>query len=155
MLSVTGRSQEAIAEGAGPVELDPRSRIITALNGYHLQLARRDDEAIGRLKKTVELDSSFWIAHQFLGMAYIEKKMYPEAIAEFSQAVKLSGGNSEPLALNGYASVLSGDTAKGRAVLQELKSLESQRYLPPSNLALLSYALAQKDQACSCLEKRI
>jgi TolB-like protein/class 3 adenylate cyclase/Tfp pilus assembly protein PilF len=153
MLSVTGRSQEAITEGARAVELDPLSLIINALNGYHLHLARRDDEAIARLKKTVELDSNFWIAHQFLGMAYIEKKMYPEAISEFSQAVKLSGGNSEPLALNGYASVLSGDTAKGRAVLQELKSLESQRYVPPSNLALLSYVLGEKDEAFSWLEK--
>jgi TolB-like protein/class 3 adenylate cyclase/Flp pilus assembly protein TadD len=153
MLSVTGRSDEAIAEGAHAVELDPLSLIINALNGYHLHLARRDDEAIARLKKTVELDSNFWIAHQFLGMAYIEKKMYPEAISEFSQAVKLSGGNSEPLALNGYASVLSGDTAKGRAVLQELKSLESQRYVPPSNLALLSYVLGEKDEAFSWLEK--
>ena len=153
MLSVTGRSQEAIAEGVRAVELDPLSLIINALNGYHLHLARRDDEAIARLKKTVELDSNFWIAHQFLGMAYVEKKMYPEAISEFSQAVKLSGGNSEPLALNGYASVLSGDTAKGRAVLQELKSLESQRYVPPSNLALLSYVLGEKDEAFSWLEK--
>jgi len=153
MLSVTGRFQEAIAEGSRAVELDPLSLIINALNGYHLHLARRDDEAIARLKKTLELDSSFWIAHQFLGMAYIEKKMYPEAISEFSQAVKLSGGNSEPLALNGYASVLSGDTAKGRAVLKELKSLESQRYVPPSNLALLSYVLGEKDEAFSWLEK--
>jgi TolB-like protein/tetratricopeptide (TPR) repeat protein/class 3 adenylate cyclase len=153
MLSVTGRSQEAIAEGSRAVELDPLSLIINALNGYHLHLARRDDEAIARLKKTLELDSSFWIAHQFLGMAYIEKKMYPEAISEFSQAVKLSGGNSEPLALNGYAWVLSGDTAKGRAVLKELKSLESQRYVPPSNLALLSYVLGEKDEAFSWLEK--
>jgi TolB-like protein/class 3 adenylate cyclase len=153
MLSVTGRSQEAIAEGARAVELDPLSLIINALNGYHLHLARRDDEAIARLKKTLELDSSFWIAHQFLGMAYIEKKMYPEAIAEFSQAVKLSGGNSEPLALNGYALVLFGDVAKARAVLEELKSLSSQRYLPPSNLALLSYVLGEKDEAFNWLEK--
>ena len=153
MLSVTGRFQEAIAEGARAVELDPLSLIINALNGYHLHLARRDDEAIARLKKTVELDSSFWIAHQFLGIAYMEKKMYPEAIAEFNQAVKLSGGNSEPLALNGYVSVLSGDAAKGRAVLKELKSLERQRYVPPSNLALLSYVLGEKDEAFSWLEK--
>ena len=86
-------------------------------------------------------------------MAYIEKKMYPEAIAEFSQAVKLSGGNSEPLALNGYVSVLSGDAAKGRAVLKELKSLERRRYVPPSNLALLSYVLGEQDEAFSWLEK--
>jgi len=153
MLSVTGRSQEAIAEGARAVELDPLSLIINALDGYHLHLARRDDEAIARLKKTLELDSNFWIAHQFLGMAYIEKKMYPEAISEFSQAVKLSGGNSEPQALNGYASVLSGDAAKGRAVLKELKSLESERYVPPSNIALLSYVLGEKDEAFRWLEK--
>jgi len=153
MLSVTGRSHEAIAEGARAVELDPLSLIINALNGYHLHLARRDDEAIARLKKTLELDSNFWIAHQFLGMAYIEKKMYPEAISEFSQAVKLSGGNSEPQALNGYASVLSGDAAKGRAVLKELKSLESERYVPPSNIALLSYVLGEKDEAFRWLEK--
>ena len=76
-----------------------------------------------------------------------------EAIAEFTKARQLSGGNSESIGSIGYVEALAGDKEKARAVLEELKALSQQRYIPPSNIGLVYCGLGDKDEALSCLEK--
>lgn len=83
----------------------------------------------------------------------IEKAKYSEAIQEFTKAGKLSGGNSEPLSMTGYAWAKAGDLARARAALQELKSLSVQRYVPASHIAMLSGVLQEKDEAMTWLEQ--
>ena len=153
LLSVTGRHQEAITEGTRAQELDPLSLIINTLHGSFLYYARRDDEASARLQKTIELDPNFWLARVVLGKVYISKGKYPEAITEFSKATELSGGNSEPLSMAGCTWAMAGDPAKARAVLKELKSLSSQRYVPAPNVALLCSMLEERNEAFVWLEK--
>ncbi len=152
-LSFTGRHQEAIMEGTRAQELDPLSLAINTLHGSCLYQARRNDEAITRLQKTIDLDPNFWLAHFVLGKVYISKGKYPEAITEFSKATELSGGNSEPISMTGCAWAMAGDPAKARAVLKELKSLSSQRYVPGTSLAALCYAVGEKDEAFTWLEQ--
>jgi len=153
LLSYRGLHQEAISEAARARELDPLSSIINTLNGSVLLYARRDDEASMTLQKTLELDPNFWIAHYFFGKTYLAKQKYSDAIAEFSMARELSGGNSLAIAMTGYGWALAGDLAKARAVLTELKSLSGERYIPPSNVAMLCFALGEKDEAFIWLEK--
>jgi TolB-like protein/Flp pilus assembly protein TadD len=153
LLSYRGLHQEAISEAARARELDPLSSIINTLNGSVLLYARREDEASMTLQKTLELDPNFWIAHYFFGKTYLAKKQYSDAIAEFSKARELSGGNSLAIGMIGYGWALAGDLAKARAVLTELKSLSSQRYVPPSNVAVLCFALGEKDEGFIWLEK--
>ena len=153
VLSTTGRHQEAITEGTRAQQLDPLSLIINTLDGEYLYWARRNDEAITRLQKTIELDPNFWLADFLLGKIYFNKGKYPEAIAEFSKARELSGGNSEPTSMTGYAWAMAGDPTKARAVLKELKSLSSQRYVPGTSLAALCYAVGEKDDAFTWLEQ--
>ena len=153
LLSVTGRHQEAITEGTRAQELDPLSLLINTLHGSFLYYARRDDEASARLQKTIELDPNFWLARVVLGKVYISKGKYPEAITEFSKATELSGGNSEPLSMAGCTWAMAGDPAKARAVLKELKSFSSQRYVPAPNVALLCSMLEERNEAFVWLEK--
>ncbi len=153
LLSVTGRHQEAITEGTRAQEFDPLSLLINTLHGSFLYYARRDDEASARLQKTIELDPNFWLARVVLGKVYISKGKYPEAITEFSKATELSGGNSEPLSMAGCTWAMAGDPAKARAVLKELKSLSSQRYVPAPNVALLCSMLEERNEAFAWLEK--
>src|SRR5207302_6582856 len=54
-LAALGRFDEAIAEGARAVELDPVSVSINTSLGVTFYYARRYDRAIEQLKKTVEL----------------------------------------------------------------------------------------------------
>jgi TolB-like protein/class 3 adenylate cyclase/Tfp pilus assembly protein PilF len=153
ILSHFGHDQQAIAEATRARELDPLSLIINSLLAQYLYSARRYDEAILTLQKTLELDSNFWIAHLFLGEVYLQKRHFPEALVELNKAKELSGGNAEAISMIGYAWVLSGESAKAGAVLKELKVAASQRYIPPSHLAMLSYVLGQQDEAFAWLEK--
>jgi TolB-like protein/class 3 adenylate cyclase/Tfp pilus assembly protein PilF len=153
LLSATGRHEEAITEGRRAGELDPLSLIINTLNGSVFYHARRYEEATARLQKTLELDPNFWIAHLFLGKTNIEKRNYPDAIAELNKAKESSGGNSEAVSALGCAWAGAGDSAKGRTILKELKSQASQRYVPPTNVAVLCYVLGEKDEAFTWLEK--
>jgi tetratricopeptide (TPR) repeat protein len=127
--------------------------IINAREGAVLYFAKRNDEARERLQKTLELDPNFWIAHLFLGHVYLEKKNYPEAIAEFTKARDFSRGNAQAISMIGYVSALAGDAAKARAILDELKSRSLQQYVPPCNIAVVYLALAERDEAFAWLEK--
>ena len=153
LLSHLGRHEEAITEGVRARELDPLSLIINTLNGSNLYQARRYDEADASLRKTLEMDPNFWIAHLFLGKTYLSKKEYPEAIAEFTKAREISGGNSEAISMAGCVWAIAGDAAKARAVLNELKALANERYVPSTNLAALYCALGEKDEAIAWLDK--
>jgi serine/threonine-protein kinase len=153
LLSNLGRHQEAIAEGARARELEPVSLLTNNLEGAALYYAGRNDEARERLQKTVELDPNFWIAHLYLGHVYLEKKNYPEALAEFTKARDFSRGNSQTVSMIGYVSALAGDATKARAMLDELKSRSAHQYVPRYNIAVVHLALAEQDEAFAWLEK--
>jgi TolB-like protein/Flp pilus assembly protein TadD len=153
VFSDLGRHDEAIVEGARAVELDPVFFLFGAIDGMFLHHARRDDEAIVRLERTLQLDPTFWITHLILGEVYIQQRKYPEAIAAFIKARDLSHGNSEAIASIGYAAALAGDKAKARAVLDELKGLSVQHYIPPFNVAMVYTGLGDQNEALSWLEK--
>ena len=153
VLSDLGRHKEAIAEVARARELEPVFLLVRALEGMFLLNAGHDDEALAKLQKALELDPNFWITHLNLGKVYIQQRKYPEAIAEFTKAKELSHGNSEAIASVGYAAALAGDKAKARAVLDELKVLSGQHYIPPCNVALVYNGLGEQSEALTGLEK--
>ena len=76
-----------------------------------------------------------------------------EAIAEFTKARQLSGGNSESIGSIGYVEALAGDKEKARALLEELKALSTQRYIPPANVGLVYNGLGNQNEALSSLER--
>jgi TolB-like protein/Flp pilus assembly protein TadD len=153
VLSDQGHHQEAIAEIAHARELDPVFLLIRAIEGMILHHAGRNEEALTRLQKTLELDPNFWATHLFLGKVYTQQRKYAEAIAEFTKARELSNGNSEAIGSIGYVEALAGHKDKARAVLEELKALSNQRYIPPSNVGLVYNGLDDQNEALSCLEK--
>jgi TolB-like protein/class 3 adenylate cyclase/Flp pilus assembly protein TadD len=153
LLSDLGRHDEAVADGMRAVELDPLFFLYRAIGALFLHHAGRNEEARVQLEKTFELDPNFWIAHLTLGKVYTQQRKYPEAIAEFEKAKEFSRGNSEAIASIGYVAALAGDDAKARAVLDELKTLSNQHYIPPVNIALVYNGLGVQDEALAQLER--
>ena len=153
VLSDLGRHKEAIAEVARAKELDPVFLLVRALAGMFFHHARRDAEASASLQSALELDPNFWITHLTLGKVYLQQRKYPEAISEFTKAKELSHGNSEAIGSIGYVNALMGDKAKAQAVLEELKTLSNQHYIPPVNIALVYNGLGDRDEALSLLER--
>ena len=146
-LSSLGRQGEAVTEIRRAQSLDPLSLPINASVVYVLYLGRQYDEAIEAGKKTLEMDAVFPLTHQRLGLAYVQKKMYKEAIAEFQQAANNS--NRAPLAITslGHAFAASGNQVEAQRVLAELKDLSQGRYVSPYGIAMIYTALGDKEQA--------
>jgi TolB-like protein/Flp pilus assembly protein TadD len=153
VLSDLGRHDEAIAEMAKARSLDPVFLLYAALEGMFLHHAGRNDEASAKLQKVIELEPNFWVTHLVLGRVYLQQRKYPEAIIEFGKGRDLSRGNSEAIASIGYAEALAGEKTKARGVLDELKVLSGQRYIPPHNIALVCSALGDQNEALAQLEK--
>ena len=86
--------EKAIAEGERAVELDPNGAQVLGLLGTTLNHAGRPDEAITYLKQGIRLNPfpAFWyFAH--LGLCYLQKGQYEEALAEMRRALLCSPSN--------------------------------------------------------------
>jgi tetratricopeptide (TPR) repeat protein len=150
-----GQFEKAIAEVKHALELDPLSIVINADVGTILTNARRYDQAIEQLRKTVEMDPGFYYAHWTLGNALELKGLTEEAIAEYKEAIAL---NDDPLprALLGHLYAKIGRKNEALAILEQLRELRAsskQRYVSPYNLALVHIGLGQKDEAIQLLEE--
>ena len=152
-LASLGKQAEATKEIRRAQELDPLSLPINCSVVYVLYFGRQYDEAIAVGKKTLEMDPTFALAHQRLGMAYVEKKMYAEAIAEFKQAA--SNSNDAPLAIVslGHAYAMSGNNKEAIRVLAELKDMSQRRYVSAYSVATIYAGLGEKEQAFQWLQK--
>src|SRR5262249_44657510 len=115
--------------------------------------ARNYDRAIELYRKTIELDRNFIQAHIWLGEAYVQKALYPEAVAELQDAVALSGENHSVLAALGHAYAVSGKRAEALQTLNRLRELSKQTYVSPFGVASIYAGLGQKDQTFEWLEK--
>jgi tetratricopeptide (TPR) repeat protein len=90
---VSGKTEEALAELKRLRDLDPLSLsiAITSVNPllFAPTHARQYDRAIAECQKIIALDPKFTPAHYVLGMAYEQKRMFANAIAEFEKAREL------------------------------------------------------------------
>ncbi len=152
-LAEAGRPDEAIAQFQRAQELDPLSLIISSAIGWQYYTVRKYDQAIAQLQKTLEMDPDFPRGHWFLGQAYVQKAMFEEAITEFQKAIAITGGKPEHIAALGHAYAASGKRHEAEKLLDELKELSKQKYIPSYALAVIHVGLGEKEQAFAWLEK--
>ena len=151
-LSRTGRHDEALAEMKRAAELDPLSLIIRSDLAESYLFARRYDQGIEQLLKTIEMDQTFQYAHWQLGMVYEMKGSFPEAIAEYLKARQLYD-DPYVLGLLGHAYAMSGKRDEALKTLNQLKDVASRRYVPLYTFAMIYAGLGEKDEAFQWLEK--
>ena len=120
--------------------------IINADLGWVYFNARRYDEAEAQARKTLEMDSRFYVAHYYLGEAFQFKGKLADAIAEFQKAFDL---NNDPysLAMLGQAYARQGKTDEARKILARLREQAKSRYVSPYAFAVVLTALGEKARA--------
>ncbi|HJQ69578.1 MAG TPA: tetratricopeptide repeat protein [Blastocatellia bacterium] len=148
-----GRFEEAKEGIKRAQELDPTSLILSSVEGWIYYVARDYDRAIAVSRVAVETEASFYPAHFWLGQAYEKKGLYREAIASYEEAVSLSGGSPEALASLGHAYAASGESAKAKKILDQLRALSKLRYISPYFTALIYEGLGEKGRAIEFLQK--
>ena len=152
-LAAMGRHAEAIAEEERAQEIDPLSLIISKNVGTILYYAGHLDQSIEHYRKTLELEPNFARTHIYLGLAYERKGMFEEAIAEYQQALWISGGGSVLSALLGHAQALSGNRAEANKIIVKLKEQSERQYVPAFNIALIYAGLGENDLAFEWLDR--
>ena len=151
-LAMVGEFDRAIAEGMRAVELDPLSLIINADLGQNFLLARRYDEAIDQLRKTLAMDPRFYYARWSFGEALQLNGQLREAMAEYEKAAEIT---DDPIVLamlaQGYAK--TDQHEKARDLLSQLELLAAHRHVGPFTFALIHLGLGDKEKAIDELER--
>jgi serine/threonine-protein kinase len=150
-LLLTGRIDESVSEIKQAQELDPLSPIINTQLGWILTSARRYDEAITQLQRTIEMAPRFAPAHADLGIAYDAKGDHAEALEAFQKANEIDRTpDRDAWIARQYA--LSGQTARAREMLGPLRGLAAQSRVSPATLALVFIALGEYEEAFKLME---
>ena len=158
-----GKFSLAKAEIEEAHNLDPLSPIISANSGLYSYYEHNYDDAIAKYKTTLHSDPDFWVARHYLALAYVQKGMHQEAIAELRKLIKApeSGpipdkvveAESEASASLGFAYGLAGKQAEARAILDQLDALSKRRYVSPLYFAIVYAGLKENDKAIEYLNK--
>jgi DNA-binding winged helix-turn-helix (wHTH) protein/TolB-like protein/tetratricopeptide (TPR) repeat protein len=146
-LAFMGRPEEASRESKRAQEIDPLSPWTNA--GFISFLARRYDEGIAESQKALELDPQFAAAHMVIGLSYVQKKNYEQAIAELQKAQD----NPDSRALLAYAYGVAGKRNEARQLLEELQHVAKEKYVSPFPVAATYVGLGETDKAFEMLEK--
>jgi len=152
-LMVQGHADDSIAEIELARKEDPLSIIIRTDAVDMLCAAGRFDEAIAQAHEALELDPNFRISRYFLGVAYIGKKMYPEALIEYQRGLAIDGHDEWSRVGLGRVYALLHDRANAEKIVQQLLQDSRGRSDLALELAGIYAALDEKDQAFAWLDK--
>ena len=150
LLAANGRFEESLAQVRAARDLDPLSLAAYSNVGRLLYLARHYDEAIVELRNTTELYPNAAYPRIYLGLAYEQKKMNREAVAEFEKAdnllnVKYSIGQAQIHAQ-------AGRRREAVEILQHLDGPQGSRE-DPFLLAGVWAALGDREKAFALLDQ--
>jgi TolB-like protein/Tfp pilus assembly protein PilF len=153
LTAAAGRTDEAVAETARALELEPVSLINNALHVTSLINARRYDEALVQARKAYELDHDFPLARHWLGMALSATGKYDEAIALGREVPPDSPILPIGLFIRGYAHARAGDRAAAERLVVQMNEAARTHYVRPYYIACIWAALGEKDKAFAELER--
>lgn len=148
-LTHMGRFEEAYATIQQAGKLDPLSPIINSVAGWVLFYARRYDEAIAQLTKTLEMHPDFLPAHIDLARSYEAKEMWEEARAHYAKAL---GGPPRHFWVTDDRILSDGDSHDG-SVLKEIEEMAQRGEVWPYQAARFYIARGDHRRALAWLEK--
>jgi TolB-like protein/Tfp pilus assembly protein PilF len=151
-LTMMGRHEESLAAIHKAQALDPLSAAIKSGVGNRLLLAHRYDEAVEQFLTALEMDPSFSLAHNYLGLAYQAKGNHEKAIDELRKAALLDG-RAELLASLGHGYAVGGHARNARSILKDLEEQSKRGYVPPYQIAIVYAGLGEKGRAYEWLAK--
>jgi TolB-like protein/Tfp pilus assembly protein PilF len=152
MLVPNGRFDEARAQLARALELDPLSPVLAMSVGVTFLFERRYAEASREFRALLSRDAQFGMAWFFLGQSLTQAEDHSNALAALEQAVALLGESNEALTAEAVGAARAGREAGARAALAELDRRAGDRYVSPVLAAQVHAALGETDAAVERLE---
>jgi TolB-like protein/DNA-binding winged helix-turn-helix (wHTH) protein/cytochrome c-type biogenesis protein CcmH/NrfG len=154
-LSDRGNDVEALAMMRRARELDPLFPLLFANSAIIALEAGDPPSAIEFCRQAIAINPEFWVGHYQLGNAYFRLGDDEAAISAYTDAERLSNGNSKPVAYRAYVLAQAGREDEARTILQDLKSRIPHQYVPPYAIALIHTGLGESDLAVEWLERAL
>ncbi|MBS1934374.1 MAG: tetratricopeptide repeat protein [Bacteroidetes bacterium] len=150
-LTAMKRYDEAAAVLQKAAELDPLSAPIATDIGFSLYYSGNYDAAIKQLNTSIKMDQKLSLTHLWLGRSFEAQRKYPEAIAEYQDA--LAGNPNWPVALAAIGHVYgeAGEKLQAKKILDSMMSLSSHQFVTSYGIALV-YAGLNDSHAFQWLE---
>ena len=153
-LAAMGRYDEAQAEEQRALALDPLSLGIASTAGWVLHYSGKQADAERQLRIAVRTDSTFAVAHLYLGRVLQFNGQLDSALAHFAATGPLHAW-VPTVAGEGYVYAQQGRRDEAQAILARLNSLSRTQYVTAYAIALVHAALGQRDSAFVWLNKAV
>lgn len=153
LLLVLGRVDDAHREATKAQELDPLSALINTTLGYILYLRRDFDKAEVSCRKALETEPDFPTAQYHLGLIYIQKDRYDEAIDLLRKAGRVKGIRYETLEAIGYALAVSGRKSEALDIVTEMEKAATADKDVYFNIAVIHTGLGDRNRAFEYIGK--
>ena len=151
----TGQHEQAIRACRQAQKLDPLSLFATVSLAWAYYFARQFERAIEQNQKALEMDPRFVFAHWSAGLACAQQGRMEESTAALERAVEHSGGGLTFKAHLGYVYALAGRRAEAARLVEELKELAGQRYVPAYYVAIIYLGLGEHDEVFDWIESAL
>ena len=149
-LSINGRFEEALREIKRAQELDPLRTGLAGNEGIILFRARRYDEALVKFERGDPDMATSPFPHIVLARAYAAKSRFQDAILALRRSLVIDERNTALIHL-GRALALAGQRDEALTILERLK--KTDKYVSPTELAILYAALDMRESAFKSLER--
>ncbi|MHC4805621.1 MAG: protein kinase domain-containing protein [Planctomycetota bacterium] len=153
-LLLTARFDEALKEIEQALELDPVSVPTNRNLALVCRFAKQFDRAIEASKRAVAMNPSTMYVHLELGLAYLAKSMYEEALIEFQKEQEVSGkAHAWAETHTGWTYVEMGKPDEAQKLLYKLLERSKTEYVSPYTLACFHFVLGKNDEGFKLLNR--
>jgi TolB-like protein/Flp pilus assembly protein TadD len=152
-LKAMGEKEAALRECQRAQKLDPLSLFAQVSMGWAYYFARQYDRAIEQGRRALEMDPRFDFAHRIIGFAFAQQGNGEEAVAALNRAVILTDGSHTSMAFLGYAYAIAGMRAEAQLVIDDLREIAREKYIPSYYFAIIHLGLGERDEALQWLER--
>jgi DNA-binding winged helix-turn-helix (wHTH) protein/tetratricopeptide (TPR) repeat protein len=154
-LAAAGRFNEAVESLQRALALDPLSLIINTDLGWVMFHARRFEQGIDQLKKTIEMDGAFPAARWVLGVTWLHAGEPSRAVKELEAARALAPHSPHILGSLAQALGVARHHRPAESVLRELRELGRRNYVSPYHYAVAHLGAGARDAAVRELRQAV
>lgn len=152
LLAIKGRFSESLKQLQKALLLDPLSIIINTTLGKVFLFMEQYDNAVIRLRETLELDPDNYLTLLLLAITLAIQGKREEALSLIPSDL-ITPENIEVLSIIGYVSALAGNKDKARQIIKQIEQQTNKKDIDATNLAYIYIALGEMSKALEYLEK--
>ena len=151
-LTFAGRFDEALRQRRLAIDLDPLDVSTSAGLGWEYFMARRYDESIAHLQRTLRVDLGYWLALDLISLDYSAKGMHEAAVAQCDSVMAIDSTDPGDC---GWVYGRAGQRQRALEILWRLTSPSHARGPDVMGACWVYLGLGDRDHAMEWLRRAV